>query len=141
MNLLFLDIDGVLNSIEFSGDIDPKAITRLNQIVAATDAKIVISSYWRICLGYEQTCRRLIKAGLEAEIVGETSALDGSGENRAIEIQDFLDNNPAERFVILDDCSLYPTHIGPLNEHLVRTDFFTGLTDEDVLSAVCILRR
>lgn len=55
MKVLFLDIDGVLNSAEWflSGvpkniwDLDPKAVRRLKRILEATGAKVVLSSAWR----------------------------------------------------------------------------------------------
>lgn len=64
MKVIFLDIDGVLNSGRYiktgkfrKGDsfqehnismIDPKTVKYLNQITDATGAKIVLSSSWRI---------------------------------------------------------------------------------------------
>ena len=63
MKIIFLDIDGVLNhdqwyvSKEYQAiyqnednelDIDPKCAERINKICEQTDAKIVISSDWRI---------------------------------------------------------------------------------------------
>jgi hypothetical protein len=55
---LFLDVDGVLNSDDYQfcsgkwnmskkSQIDPTSIPLLNQIIAATNAKIVVSSTWR----------------------------------------------------------------------------------------------
>ena len=54
--IVFLDIDGVLNSEEWVDkcfknddvcDLDPEAINRLIKFLDDTNAKIVISSYWR----------------------------------------------------------------------------------------------
>jgi len=52
MKVIFLDIDGVLNGHEFcehakSCGINPECVCELNRIIAATDAKIVLSSAWR----------------------------------------------------------------------------------------------
>ena len=55
MNIIFLDVDGVLNSKKYKKEIgskfddpqyqiDPNAVAKLQQIVAMTNAKIVISS-------------------------------------------------------------------------------------------------
>lgn len=52
MKVLFLDIDGVLNAHEFDpavmcGQIHPDKVARLNRVLRATDARIVLSSAWR----------------------------------------------------------------------------------------------
>ena len=57
IKVVFLDFDGVLNSKEFfksprheeseAGALDPEAIARLNRLLAATGAVVVISSSWR----------------------------------------------------------------------------------------------
>ena len=61
MKVIFLDIDGVLNSETFSKDnhkvylatgeikpdVDEKAVQRLVTIIKETNAKIVLSSSWR----------------------------------------------------------------------------------------------
>jgi hypothetical protein len=59
MGVLFLDIDGVLNSTAYwwregqdvpmgqAGAIDPAAVARLNRIIEATGAVVVLSSSWR----------------------------------------------------------------------------------------------
>ena len=57
MKIIFLDIDGVLNSIGWvertkgtayeDKEIDPSKVRLLKQIIDKTDAKIVLSSTWR----------------------------------------------------------------------------------------------
>lgn len=53
MNIIFLDIDGVLNAHEdiqpdvLSATIDKGKVARLNHILRATGAKIVLTSAWR----------------------------------------------------------------------------------------------
>lgn len=58
MNILFLDIDGVLNYNQYYirgrrpegypvSELCPVAIDRLNRIVTGTGCKVVISSTWR----------------------------------------------------------------------------------------------
>jgi len=94
MRVIFLDIDGVLNSEAFlrkldaqhralehkttcecyrlENQIDGEAIARLNRLVAETGSKIVISSSWRKLLDPPELHRVLAGHGLVAEIVGET---------------------------------------------------------------------
>jgi len=61
MKLIFLDFDGVLNSNKYFkslkrkkiphekilNSLSPEMVERLNKIIEATNAKIVISSTWR----------------------------------------------------------------------------------------------
>jgi hypothetical protein len=53
MKLLFLDIDGVLNSHQpidpliLSSTFDKDKVARLNRVLLATDAQIVLSTAWR----------------------------------------------------------------------------------------------
>ena len=63
MNIIFLDVDGVLNSIEYLTQtykkvkrtlkqeemLDPMCINNLKEIVDKTNARIVITSSWKIC--------------------------------------------------------------------------------------------
>jgi len=94
VNILFLDIDGVLNSEAFlrtldaqhralghherckcfrlEKQLDHNAVARLNRLVAVTGAKIVISSSWRCLLDPPELHRILVEHGLVAEIIGET---------------------------------------------------------------------
>ena len=51
--IIFLDIDGVLNSETYdknrtAGAIDPECAKRLNRIIKETNADIVISSSWKL---------------------------------------------------------------------------------------------
>jgi hypothetical protein len=142
--IIFLDIDGVLNSQEFVdllGDqwnmeqVDRKAVERLNRIVEATGAEVVISSTWRCCLPFE-TIRRIIDlAGGKVLIIDKTPVL---GSPRGGEIQKWLDENPGhERFVILDDCEDM-VHLWP---HLVETTWDLGLLDEHVERAIKVINK
>lgn len=103
--VLFLDVDGVLNSEAFLRKlddqhralghhaqcecfrlehlIDREAIIRLNRLVVETGAKIVISSSWRLLLDPPELQRILIEHGLVAEIIGETPNGPNDPEMRA----------------------------------------------------------
>lgn len=117
MKLLFLDIDGVLNSknsfLEKRGQVDSQCVSFLNKITDETDAKIVISSSWRFIYDFE-TLKDILKVknNISGRIIGITPILDEyfSGENpipRGIEIEEFLKkirtSQDIESYVILDD--------------------------------------
>lgn len=119
--IIFLDIDGVLNSAQFlagstSGEgvvivngafdatahIDPQRVARLNRLIEATDAEVVLSSSWRKLFGLERTQSSLKARGFAHQITDVTARL--AGEARRVEIESYLaalDTRP--QFVILDD--------------------------------------
>ena len=142
--IIFLDIDGVLNSQEFVdllGDqwnmeqVDRKAVERLNRIVEATGADVVISSTWRIVLHLDFIESVINDAGGKVTIVDKTPRLGGP---RGYEIQKWLDENPGhDRFVILDDCEDM-VHLWP---HLVETTWDLGLLDEHVEQAIKVINK
>lgn len=82
MKVIFLDIDGVLNSNDWyvktrgiggynGGDVDPKCIELINDLIDATGAKIIMSSSWRS--DYENSCEYLYDNGLYCDaIIGKT---------------------------------------------------------------------
>lgn len=63
MKVIFLDIDGVLNS-KGTSTLDDTYISRLKEIVKATDAKIVLSSSWKDVIynpeTYNDTDRKML---------------------------------------------------------------------------------
>ena len=48
ISIIFLDVDGVLNTQETNGTIDEEKVLLLKQIIDKSGAKIVISSSWRM---------------------------------------------------------------------------------------------
>lgn len=146
IKVIFLDVDGVLNSQEYwdrvgnafrerFNQIDVDKIVLLNQIIEATQAKIVISSCWRL-LHYEELLDILSKKGLVGEIIGMTPSLSLV---RGLEIQKWLDGNPnVTRFVILDDSD----DMEHLDGHLIQPNFYSnGLKLKHVEAAIVHLNR
>ena len=137
MKIIFLDIDGVLNSIQYDrlrtreqGNIDETRLPLLKNIVDETSALIVLSSSWRKhwsieggecdCIGRELNST-FDKYGLI--ISDKTPVL--SALDRSIEIQSWLDEHLCEiqSFVIIDDMF---GGWGPLANNLVKTDSRIG---------------
>lgn len=152
MKIIFLDIDGVLNSGDFlwtdehqkldksknENWFDPAAVARLNRIIEATGAECVLSSTWRILHTIEEVEGFMKAAGFVGELVGKTP---GGGGVRGPQIQEWLDMirrwvlEEVDSFVILDDDSDM-LHLMP---HLVHTSFQHGLQDEHVERAIKML--
>ncbi len=150
MKIVFLDVDGVLNSersIDMNwnegindGDDAPHFIhtKHLNNILQNTGAGVVVSSSWR---SKERHMNKLM-CGLEAEgcrinHLGNTPVLDEGC--RGDEIQMWMDDceYEIESFIILDDES----SMGHLTSSLIKTDYSTGLMAEHAESAVRILNE
>lgn len=151
--ILFLDIDGVLNSTSWAirteqrgvWGIDPDTIPHLQRIVDETGCEIVISSTWRITHRLPDIRGALIKAGMRhpVPIVDKTPVLhsrEPSGiyvaKIRGDEVQAWIDAiGFEESYVCLDDDADF--HPG---QPLVRTSNYEGLTAADADKCIAILR-
>jgi hypothetical protein len=146
MNIIFLDIDGVLNSwkdLEFELENNPDADIYINtiferptlllkEIINKTDAKIVLSSSWRI-VHFEKAITLLKKYGIR--IYDRTPYL---GTIRGKEIKTWLtDNDYVDSFVILDD----DADMEDLIDNLIKTNNYYGLQEEHVEQAINMLNN
>lgn len=127
MKLLFLDVDGVLNTYRTGGlyTLTRNKIKLLQKIVTDTNCKIVLSSTWR---KDDYAFRRLVRvlSYRDLQIYSKTPVLDGVP--RGVEIATWLDNNslPVERYAILDDDS---DMLDSQLKNFFQTDGDYGLTD------------
>lgn len=158
MKVIFLDIDGALNSEEFwekeaqhirkkkaiaegrshdeasaLANMDPNAVERIMRIVKETGAEIVVSSTWRFD---DSICYKLRFMGIP-QIYGITPGT--VKRYRGEEIKLWLDEHPeVTNYVIIDDDSDMLDEQYP---HLVQTSWLTGITDCDVEKAINILNN
>ena len=148
--VLFLDVDGVLNSARFlrenpgafdrgedeAGAMDTVAVARLEQVLVRTGALIVVSSTWRILNTVEQILDFLHRRGApSAKIIGVTPHLTGY---RGEEIKTYLKEHPeVTRFAIVDDDS----DMAPYHHKLVKTTWEEGMLDEHVELLVTMLNE
>lgn len=165
--IIFLDIDGVLATPEYLKDglwaLNPEKQKLLGEIIAQTDAKIVLSSSWRYAT-LEQTKEHMEQEGFlfNDVLIGVTIRAyqyleRGTGVHlsipRGVEIKQWVDTNIHsdngknwERkklgkdytYVILDDeGDMLLEH----KDNFVKTKSEIGLTDDDVKNAVKILNK
>lgn len=162
MKIIFLDIDGVLNSQLFYTkrkrqkgqskedyhlqNIDSKPIEFLNELIEKTGAKIVISSSWRIgnTMPYLQSL--LNKKGLKGEIIAFTPMLKYPGALRGNEIYLWINQNAQmlgitngsdfKEYVIFDDDS---DMLWRQRNNYIKVDAYCGLTPNQCYQAVFIL--
>ncbi|WP_127532157.1 HAD domain-containing protein [Paenibacillus kobensis] len=156
MRIIFLDIDGVLNTdravrlrqLHEQADInfDAEAMKNLQELIDATDAYVVISSTWRIHYNTEnrlwtELIRNFMQYGLEHRIIGITPVLDSnlqpSTRWREIEswLRNYLDGH-IQSFVIVDD----EWEMGPYTRtHFLKCQGYRGITTEVKDKAIQIL--
>lgn len=165
MKVLFLDIDGVIctnKSVEIRPKVpfplgfhlpfrtgwdhlDKKCIKCLNKIIEATDARIVISSTWRIsCVTDDEFAHLadyLYSQGIKGTIIDRTpthAPKVGRINRRGEEIKRWFEiwqGEPVEAFVVLDDDS----DVEPFNNHHVCPPEATGLDEVHINQAIEIL--
>jgi len=147
MKILFLDIDGVLNSgrtlaafggypHDFSsqgmGKFDPVAIGLIQKLCIQTSCEIVLSSTWRI----DHTCVQAANA-LDLPIIASTPILNNTA--RGFEINAWLTEHPeVQCYAIVDDIDAMLDFQKPF---FVQTDASLGLTLENYRDLKRILNR
>jgi hypothetical protein len=152
-NLVFLDVDGVLNCTPFLKEaakadngkvvlleqwdplthIDPKRVAKLNVILEKTGAEIVISSSWRRAFPPEKMQELLDAKGLVGKVIDQTPQL--MDRERHVEIKRWLSRQADEPdFVVIDDDQDAGVGFGV---RYIRT--IDGLEDSHVDRAVAIL--
>ena len=165
--ILFLDIDGVLNTErhqkyckenvldnydEYGYVFDPVAVKNLERIVNETEADIVISSSWKysgLSTLLDMWSDRALP-GRVIEITPDTESdeflLHADLENmeflscRGYEIKEWLlaHGKTVSQYAILDDeQEMLPDQ----QSHFVQTNPTVGITEEDAEKAIAILNR
>jgi len=140
MNIIFLDIDGVLvssNHLLSNGrnreDFDPQCVQYLNELLQKTEAKIVISSNWRRIYSLNELRYLFRKNNILDRIIGVTPFFNLT-TMRGDEIQAYLSNSKEKirNFVIFDD----EENMLNLSTHYIQTDFQVGIQKKDIEQAL-----
>lgn len=159
-NIIFLDIDGVVNSFdnlrslyrwvrlnysqeqivkdqlipkytrdEFGQLFDERCIRWLECIVTKTNAKIVISSTWRLNGGLQRMKDLWKYRGLPGTVIDITSR---GGETRGEEVKRWLEeNDDTDNYVIIDDVDDFEN-----DQNFVQTNGNYGITMETYYKCV-----
>lgn len=153
MKIIFLDIDGVLNSIRYDrqrtidqGNIDETRLQLIKKLVDATEARIVLSSSWRKHWGKDiskcDAIGRDINEVFEKyhlAIYDKTECLPSN--DRAEEIRKWLNRQGnIEAFVIFDDIAFGWGN--DLQEYLIKTNprIGFGLEEKHIQKAIELLK-
>ena len=117
MNIIFLDIDGVLRTDKsdkdwsvrlnlpipkrvFDRNFSPKSVSNINYITGLTRSKIVITSTWRTNFNLSELKKIFINQGIVGDVIDITTI---NGLNRGEEIQEYLDTHDIDNYVVIDD--------------------------------------
>lgn len=158
MNIVFLDVDGVLVYNDYENlstfDIDIEKVKLLKEICDKTNSSVVISSSWREYHGNHSSCYTILRNILNAngiDVIDDTPYIEPKledliyfkvkhGTGRAAEIQKWIKDNSPDNFVILDDEDFDWKDYG-YDNHWVRPTWFGdgGLQREHVDKAIEIL--
>lgn len=153
-NIIFLDFDGVVNTIYWSQGPDgvynqnvfksghqelnnKQAIGWLNELYRHCPYDIVVSSTWRLGMSVEELQNLLLRSGFDPEInvIGKTPVLY---TERGHEIQRWIDdNNYTGNFVIIDDDS----DMCHLKNRLVQPNTYIGMTLYDFRKALKLFQK
>lgn len=155
MKIIFLDIDGVLNNADESDHhihksgcyfYSPLCVERLNTVINSTEAKIVVSSTWRLGRTVEELQVLLSDMGVVGEVIDKTCRLDHVGGFRGNEIYKWIKDNQHiigcdywkfKQYIILDDDS---DMLLWQKDNFVQTDGYKGLTDREMYDAIWMLQ-
>ena len=160
--VIFLDIDGVLNTArwhskadrnnlqdEYGYTFDPIAVANLAKIITETGADIVISSTWK-CMGLSEMLDMWNDRGLPGKIIDSTpnSVSDEMlltvnldeiemTHIRGCEVKEWLDTKgkKVSHYAILDDMDNF---LPEQKDHFVLINPEVGITEEDVRKVINI---
>ena len=145
IKLIFLDIDGVLNN-ESTRARAPNSAIGINvgmvsifkRIIEETDAKIVLSSAWRLYPKIHDYLWENLGQDLKDRCIGMTPC--SWSDYRGREIEQWLESNKhieIDSFIILDDCN----DMQPYMDRLIQTSWRTGITNNHVDRAIEMLNN
>ena len=161
MKIIFLDIDGVLNSEKFYRkrgepnyrfDLEPPyplcefdytSICLLNKILKETESYIVVSSTWRIGRSLEELQDLFNEVGIDGKVIGKTKILQERKNFekivRGTEIKMWMDeNNFTGNYIIIDDDNDMLPEQQPF---FIKTSFWTGITEKNVEDSIKLLNK
>lgn len=156
--IIFLDIDGVLNSNDWNdnhqkeiGDgtlIDVEKIRLLSQLIKNTGAEIILHSGWKYWFDFDLKPLRkeaerlrflLAEEGIKIAGITPDHATEEIRQSKrfslvkAGEILAWLaENKDITKWIVIDDLDL---HNAEIEQHQIRTDANIGLAMEDVCRA------
>lgn len=154
MKIIFLDIDGVLNTVYSSSrvlscviGVDNDKVKRLKKIVDKTGAEIVLCSSWKGAWSrYYKSEQRVLGNYLDEELGKENLIIfdktTDCGFNRGEGIVDYVKEYNVENWIVIDDEIFCDYEKLGIFNHLIKTDLESengGLQDNHIEEAIRLL--
>ena len=140
-NILFTDFDGVITTYKSGWHIEPEKVKHIEEILEKTNAKIVVTSSWKIgCKDVEMFINKYFQNTDSLFAKSIIDITDSMGQSRGDEIQDWLNahKDEVEEYVILDDdCDMLTEQLF----HFIQTDTYEGITEREVKMAIQLFTR
>ena len=142
MKCVFLDIDGVMNSVSGNGpyvsDMEQGKLFLLKRLLRETGSAGIVLTSDRRCSATDLKSKKQAFAEYEIRLLGvlRDPYVEMDEDNRGEQIMDYLEssNEDIEKILILDD---QDDGISPLfAEDFLLINRYFGLREEDVLKAV-----
>ena len=146
MNVIFLDIDGVLRThksdlewIEKVGlpipekqyrNFSTKSVSNINFIHSFIRCKIVITSNWKLYHTLDELKQIFREQGIQPEVIDVTGISTSRGE----EISDWLSVNDVDNWVVIDDQVKDLVSID--NSKIIKCDYQIGFEDDLLVDKV-----
>lgn len=137
MKVIFLDIDGVLNT-KIKGVIEESKLIYLRKIIDATGAVVFITSLWSAfnTIGLNELIQQLN----DYDIVCIDYIHNHSLKMKDEHVEEYLSSHPEiTSYVIVDDNEYEFEKKFPL--HFVQTNTRYGLTEKDSIKIISILNE
>jgi len=149
MKIIFLDVDGVLNSEGFAyrvpnhnfrRDLDPIPISYLNGLfeIFKDELQIVVSSDWRKIYSLPELREILTENGFKhSDKVIDVTEQNDNGQ-RDEEILDWVYKhiNDVTSYAVIDD---YPDILNMVKDNLILTDYMDGFTFRDLEKTIMMM--
>ncbi len=128
--IIFLDIDGVLN-LEWKEVWDIESVSNLNKLIEITGGRIVVTSTWRANPTLN-ICEVFKNQGIISEVYSTTPILS---DDRGLEINEWLEKNPTENYLIIDDKigDILPYHP---ESKIIKTSFESGIDQSKLVESL-----
>lgn len=135
MNVIFTDIDGVLNP-HWKTKWSKTAIEQYNKICRDFDLTPVITSTWRTNHTIEELQEIFTKQGIERPIYDYTPHIDQA--DRGLEIKEWLGKNKVDKYLVIDDKI---SNIAPYIDNIVQCRSWIGLSKDEYEEIKLIMNK
>ena len=148
-NIVFLDIDGVVNDFpnhkdktikdiksQFEDFIFEEKIKLLNKLIDEVNVVFILSSYWRKHFTVKEINKLFKDCGFKGEFIDKTSNHGVEHDDRWKQIKKCIDKYNPDNYVILDNGKVCED-----NPNFIRTVKTDGLKDKDIEKAIKIFKE